>query len=91
MLALTGLGLAVTSLADAQPRGRPPAVTRTDVDRLDKKIEDQQRKLDKLIKLQIQYLQMLEAMVEGGTAPVATPEPKTAEPKTAEPKTAAEP
>jgi len=91
LLALTGLGLAVTSLADAQPRGRPPAVTRTDVDRLDKKIEDQQRKLDKLIKLQIQYLQMLEAMVEGGTAPVATPEPKTAEPKTAEPKTAAEP
>jgi plastocyanin len=85
LLTLTGLGLAVTSLADAQPKGRPAPATKAEVDRLEKKVEDQQRKLDKLIKLQIQYLQLLEAMAEGGAAPVATPEPK-AEPKPPEPK-----
>ena len=85
LLTLTGLGLAVTSLADAQPKGRPAPATKAEVERLDKKIEDQQRKLDKLIKLQIQYLQLLEAMAEGGAVPVAMPEPKT-EPKAPEPK-----
>jgi plastocyanin len=93
LLTLTGLGLAVTSLADAQPKGRPAPATKAEVDRLDKKIEDQQRKLDKLIKLQIQYLQLLEAMAEGGAVPVAMPEPKTEpkppEPKAPEPKVAA--
>ena len=92
LLTLTGLGLAVTSLADAQPKGRPAPATRAEVERLDKKIEDQQRKLDKLIKLQIQYLQLLEAMAEGGAAPVAMPEPKAEpkpEPKPPEPKVAA--
>jgi plastocyanin len=81
LLALTGLGLAFTSPADAQPRGKATAVTRADIDRLDKKIEDQQRKLDKLIKLQLQYLQLLEAMTDGSSPPVVTPEPKPAEPK----------
>ena len=37
------------------------------------------------LKLQIQYLQLLEAMAEGGAVPVAMPEPKT-EPKPPEPK-----
>jgi plastocyanin len=82
VLALTGIGLAFTP-ADAQPRGRAAAVTRADIDRLDKKIEEQQRRIDKLIKLQLQYMQML-ASLSDGTPPPVLPEPKV-EPK--EPKT----
>jgi plastocyanin len=81
LLALGGLGLATTPSAQAQPRGKPAPVTRADVDRLDKKIDDQQRRVDKLIKLQLQYLQLLEAMTEGGSPPAATTEPRTPEPK----------
>jgi plastocyanin len=78
VLAVTGLGLAFTP-AEAQPRGRAPAVTRADIDRLDKKIEEQQRRIDKLIKLQLQYMQMLAALSDGPPPP-PLPEPK-AEPK----------
>jgi plastocyanin len=86
VVALTGVGLAITP-ADAQPRGKAPAVTRADIDRLDKKIEDQQRRIDKLIKLQLQYMQMLSALSEG-TPPPVVPEPKTEpkEPKADNPK-----
>ena len=97
LFTLCGLGYAFTPSADAQPRPRTAPVTRADIDRLDKKIEEQQRKLDRLIKLQIQYLQQLEAMTDG-SAPVALQDPKPPEPKSdagkpADPKpaTAAEP
>ena len=69
LFTLCGLGYAFTPSADAQPRPRAAPVTRADVDRLDKKIEEQQRKLDRLIKLQIQYLQQLEAMTDGSSPP----------------------
>jgi plastocyanin len=84
VLALTGVGLAFTP-ADAQPRGRAPAVTRADIDRLDKKIEEQQRRIDKLIKLQLQYMQMI-AGLSDGTPPPVVPEPKAPEPKADTPK-----
>src|SRR5262249_7836065 len=84
LIILTGLGFAIALPAQAQPRGKPAPVTRADIDRLDKKIEDQQKRVDKLIKLQMQYLQMLAAMTEG-SAPV-TPEPRAPEPKADSPK-----
>jgi plastocyanin len=90
LLTLSGLGFAITPPAQAQPRGKPAPVTRADVDRLDKKIDDQQRRVDKLIKLQLQYLQLLEAMTDGSPPPAITdakpPEPKPDVPKPAEPK-----
>jgi plastocyanin len=91
LLTLSGLGFALTPPpAQAQPRGKPAPVTRADVDRLDKKIDDQQRRVDRLIKLQLQYLQMLEAMTDGSPPPAITdakpPEPKPDVPKPAEPK-----
>lgn len=89
LFTLCGLGYAITPTAEAQPRSRPAPVTRADVDRLDRKIEEQQRKLDRLIKLQIQYLQQLEAMTDGSSPPVATPEPRSPEPKQVDPKPAA--
>jgi len=91
VLAVTGVGLSITP-ADAQPRGRAPAVTRADIDRLDKKIEEQQRRIDKLIKLQLQYMQMLAALSDGPVAPPVVPDPKPepkepkADPKPADPK-----
>jgi plastocyanin len=91
-----GLGFAITLPAQAQPRARPAPVTRADLDRLAKKIEDTQRRVDKLIKLQLQYMQALVAMSDGSPPPMVTPEPKPPEPKAdssrpAEPKPAAAP
>ena len=90
LLTLMCLGFAITPPVQAQPRGKPAPVTRADVDRLDKKIEDLQRRLDRLIKLQVQYMQTLAAMADGGPSPAAMPEPKPPEPK-AEPEPRAEP
>jgi plastocyanin len=75
----SGLGFTLAPSAQAQPRNRPapaPAATKADLDRIDKKIEEQQRRLDKLIKLQIQYLQLLAAMTDGSPPSVVMPEPK---------------
>jgi len=82
----SGLGLSitppVTPSALAQPRAaRPAPVTKADLDRIDRKVEEQQRRLDKLIKLQIQYLQLLAAMTDGTAPPPVMPEPKPPEPK----------
>lgn len=95
-LLAVGLSFAVTLPAQAQPRARPAPVTRADLDRLDKKIEDTQRRIDKLIKLQLQYMQALVAMSDGSPPPMITPEPRPPEPKAdspkpAEPKPAAAP
>jgi len=65
--------------AEAQPRGRPPAaakpkpVTQADIERLEKKIAEQQRTLEKLLRLQQQYLQSLVALMQDGGA--GTPMP----------------
>jgi plastocyanin len=88
VLTLTGLGFAIALPAQAQPRARPAPVTRADVDRLDKKIDETQRRIDKLIKLQLQYMQALVAMSDGSPPPVVTPEPKAPEPKPDSPKPA---
>jgi plastocyanin len=82
----SGLGLTLAPSAQAQPRGKPAPVTKADLDRLDKKIEEQQQRLDKLIKLQMQYLQLLAAMTDGRPSPMVMPEPKPPEPKPPEPK-----
>lgn len=84
----SGLGLTLTPAAQAQPRNRAaatPAATKADLERLDKKIEEQQRRIDKLIKLQIQYLQLLAAMTDGSAPPAVLPEPKPEPPAKPEP------
>jgi plastocyanin len=83
---LLGLGLLVTPAAQAQPRPRPGPATRADIDRLDKKIEDQQRRIDKLVKLQLQYLQTLVTMTDG--SPPVAPEPRPPERKVDSPEPA---
>jgi plastocyanin len=94
-LVVVGVGLALAPEARAQPRAKPVPATRADVDRLDKKIDEQQRRVDKLIKLQLQYLQSLTALTDGSPPPVtadAKPaEPKVDSPRPAEPRPAATP
>lgn len=79
----SGLGFTLAPSAQAQPRraAPTPAITKADLERLDRKIEEQQHRIDKLIKLQIQYLQLLAAMTDGSPPPVVMPEPKPPEPK----------
>src|SRR5207249_293283 len=45
-----------------------------------------QRRIDKLIKLQLQYMQALVAMSDGSAPPPVAPEPKPPEPKADTPK-----
>lgn len=49
----------------AEPKPKKPApVTRADVDHLEKRIEEQQKQIDKLVKAQQQYLQALRGMFD---------------------------
>jgi plastocyanin len=57
--------------------GKPKPVTQADIDRLEKKIADQQRLLEKLIRMQQQYLQSLLALMPSdGSAAAAPPPPQ---------------
>lgn len=62
--------------ASSQPKPRPKPVTQADIDRLERKIADQQRLLERLIRMQQQYLQSLLALMPdgGGTAPAPMPD-----------------
>jgi plastocyanin len=61
---LAGLALAWSTSARAQSgRGAKPA-TQADIERLEKKIEDQQKLIDTLVELQRQYLEALNAVFE---------------------------
>lgn len=58
--------------ASSQPRpGRPKPASQADIDRLERKIAEQQRLLERLIRMQQQYLQSLLALLPdgGGAAP----------------------
>jgi plastocyanin len=59
---------------------KPPPATKADVERLDKKIEDQQKQIDKLIKAQQQYFQAIKGLFD---SPVSVDDAKPAEPKPA--------
>jgi plastocyanin len=83
-----------TQLADAEPRrGKPKPATLADIERLEKKIDDQQRTIDKLIRLQQQYLQALSSMFDGKAAAApSAPTPVTdVRPVAPDPKPVAEP
>jgi plastocyanin len=54
---VTACVLAIVPLADAQPKKRAKPATQDDIDRLEKKIEDQQKTIDKLVRLQRQMME----------------------------------
>lgn len=78
LVLLAALGLTLSPAA-AQPRKKVKAATQADVERLEKKIEEQQKQIDKLIRVQQQFLGALSAQFEGATPPPApSVEPKPA-------------
>lgn len=67
----------------AEPKRKAAAATKADVERLEARIEDQQKQIDKLLKAQQQYLNALRSMF--GDSGVSQTEPKVDEPKPATP------
>jgi plastocyanin len=91
---LTVLVLAVLAPeARSEPKKKAPPATKADVDRLEKRIEDQQKQIDKLIKANQQYLQALKSMFDMPVSANDTKpdDPKPAEPVAVEPKPQVEP
>jgi plastocyanin len=75
---------------------KPAAATKADVDRLEAKIEEQQKQIDKLVKAQQQYLQAVKGMFDGAMSANdkvddAKPEPKVVAPADIKPEPKAEP
>jgi plastocyanin len=98
---LLSIILFVTALAPevrAEPKAKP--ATKADVERLEKRVDEQQRQIDKLVKAQVQYLQTLKGMFDSPVSVKDDPGPAsddgkpvevkpvavTAEPRPAEPK-----
>lgn len=76
------VAVAFVSDARSDPRVNARAVSHAELDRLEQKVEDQQRLIDNLIRLQTQYLQQLLALlpdVPGGARPAIVEPPKPAE------------
>jgi plastocyanin len=64
----------------AQPKKKPAAATKADIARLEAKIEEQQRMIDKLVNLQKQYLHALTALFSGSAQPTSDVKPPPSEP-----------
>lgn len=80
---LTALSFVCAPVADAQPRKRPKPATQADIERLEVKLAEQQKLIDKLIKLHQQYAQTVASVLDGtGPAPVAATTPPAPAPTT---------
>jgi plastocyanin len=95
-LACFAVAVALGPQAGAQPRAPERPVTQADLERLEQKLEAQQRTLDKLLQLNEQYLRQLvgllaEARLPGGEPSPADPKPAPGESKPADPRIAARP
>jgi plastocyanin len=96
LLAWIAIAFAATPAAWAEPRAEDRPATQADLDRLEKKLDAQQRTIDKLLQLNEQYLRQLVALLSeasgarpSGDAAIATIKPAPAEPKPPEPRVAA--
>ncbi|MEO7731816.1 MAG: hypothetical protein ABIY55_12640 [Kofleriaceae bacterium] len=93
---LVVLGIAGAIMPDARgdARAKQRPVTQAELDKLEQRVEDQQRLLDKLIRLHSQYLQQIAALLPDATGKPGAPEPRPSEPRVAvkpEPRGDAEP
>lgn len=68
ILLLTGLASVWSPPARAQARRDSPPATQADIERLEKRIDDQQKLIEKLVELQEQYLQALKAALENSSS-----------------------
>lgn len=80
-LAITVIVVALTPAVRAEPKGKRPApATKADVERLEKRVEDQQKQIDKLVRAQQQYLQAIKGMFDPQVSS-SSDDTKPAEPK----------
>jgi plastocyanin len=82
-VSLIALTIGLVPEGHAQPKRKAAAATKADVERLEQRLEDQQKQIDKLLKAQQQYLNALRSMF--GDTGVSQTEPKVDEPKPAAP------
>lgn len=76
---LTAFSFVFAPAADAQPRKkRPKPATMADIERLEAKIAEQQKVIERLVKLQKQYAQTVAATLDGTPTPVAATTPAPA-------------
>lgn len=86
---LTACVATLTSASHAQPRKKSQPVTQADLDRLERKVDEQRRLFEKLVQLQLQSVQSMNAALTGGAPAATTPAPGT--PVATNPATPAEP
>jgi plastocyanin len=81
-LVLVAVAVAAVPEAHPDPRPRPRPVTAAELDRLEQRLDDQQRLIERLLRLHAQYAQQLAALLppEGGK-PGAPVEPRPGEPR----------
>ena len=77
-LAIIILVVAIAPEVQAQPKSK--AATKADVERLEKRVEEQQKQIDKLIKAHQQYLQTIKGIFDNAAVTDAKPE-RVDEPK----------
>lgn len=82
-VSLVVITVALAPQIHAEPKRKAAAVTKADIDRLEQRIDDQQKQIDKLIKAQQHYLNAVRSMF--GDTTVSQTEPKVDEPKPAAP------
>lgn len=89
LVILTGFAIALPHEVAAQPK-KQAAATKADIERLEAKIADQQKVIDKLVTLHKQYLQAVIALLPQAGQPSGDAKPTPAEPITnvADPKAA---
>jgi len=94
-LAITVIVIALGPAAGAEPKTHKAApATKADVDRLEKRVEDQQKQIDKLVRAQQQYLQALKGIFDSpvsSNADDAKPGEPAAAPSVESPQSAAKP
>ncbi len=70
--ALTGWAFVLVGTASAQPKKKPKPATEADIARIEKRIDDQQKTIDKLVKLQQQYAQAMAQILDLNLGPSAS-------------------
>ncbi len=86
---LTAFAFAFAPQVQAQPR-KPKPATQADIERLEKKINEQQKTIEKLVRLQQQYAQALASTFEGAAPAPAAPVVTNTPPPTPAPQMAPE-
>lgn len=84
-LLILALVVALGPEVHAQPKKKPAAATKADLDRLEARIEEQQKQIDRLLKAQQKHLEALKSAF--GDSPVSSSEPPKPDAKV-EPKVA---